>query len=146
MPELRVIRRIWVNEKHEFDDALPRIYDKVFHKEFVDPAWIHNDNFGRTEWETLKKVCQDMYPDEELAFEMMYTLVDVENKAAGINARRGILAKINAAIAQNCYKNEADATQFYSDTMVRKKQSGGKYNENFLDYQPASADFRDEDE
>lgn len=26
--ELQAIRRIWVNDKHEFDDALPKIYEK----------------------------------------------------------------------------------------------------------------------
>ena len=37
MPELMAIRRIWVNDKHEFDDALPRIYERVMGKQFEDP-------------------------------------------------------------------------------------------------------------
>ena len=36
----------------------------------------------------FRKVCKKLYPDEELAFEMMYTLIDVENKTAGINERK----------------------------------------------------------
>lgn len=27
MDELRFIRQIWLDEKHEFDDSLPRIYE-----------------------------------------------------------------------------------------------------------------------
>ena len=34
LDELRIIRRIWVNDKHEFEDSLPRIYKEVFGKEF----------------------------------------------------------------------------------------------------------------
>lgn len=54
IPELRAIRRIWVNEKHEFDDSLPRIYERVIGKSFDDPEWIHNDSFGIEEWEIFK--------------------------------------------------------------------------------------------
>ena len=146
LPELQAIRRIWVNDKHEFDDSLPKIYEKVTGKEFLDPEWIHNENFESEEWKILKNVCEEMYPDEELAFEMMYTLVDIENKAAGVNQRKSILEDINSTIGKTCYKNEEDATKYYSDMMVRKKEHGGKYNEKFLDYEPLGSEFDDDEE
>lgn len=146
MPELRAIRRIWVNDKHEFDDALPRIYERVMIKQFEDSEWIHNENFEYEEWKILQRVCQEMYPDENLAFEMMYTLIDLENKASGVNQRKGILDNINNTISKTFYKDEEDATQFYSDIMRRKKEHGGKYNENFLDYQPRDSEFEDDEE
>lgn len=145
IPELRAIRRIWVNEKHEFDDSLPRIYERVIGKSFDDPEWIHNDSFGLEEWEVLKQVCNELYPEEDLVFEMMYTLIDVENKASDVNQRKDILEDINATICKTFYKNEEDATKFYSDMMVRKKENGGKYNEKFLDYQPLESEFDDEE-
>ena len=45
LPELQAIRRIWVNDKHEFDDSLPEIYESVTGEKFEDPEWIHNENF-----------------------------------------------------------------------------------------------------
>lgn len=144
--ELMAIRRIWVNDKHEFDDALPRIYERVMGKQFEDPKWIHNENFEYEEWEILQRVCQEMYPDEKLAFEMMYTLIDLENKASGVNQRKGILDDINNTISKTFYKDEDDATQFYSDMMSRRKEHGGKYNEKFLDYQPLESEFEDDEE
>ena len=82
-----------------------------------------------------------------VSFEMMYTLIDLEIKAAGINQRKEILESINSTIEKTFYRNEDDATQFYSDMMVRKKAHGGKYNEKFLDYQPLETEFEDgEDE
>ena len=44
------------------------------------------------------------------------------------------------------YKNEEDATQFYSEMMTRKKEHGGKYNEKFLDYKPLESEFDDDEE
>lgn len=146
IPELQAIRRIWVNDKHEFDDSLPKIYEKVIGKEFEDPEWIHYENFEAEEWNILKEVCEEMFPDEELAFEMMYSLVDVENKSSGVNQRKGILDSVNSIIGKTCYKNEEDATQYYTDMMRRKKENGGKYNEKFLDYQPLESEFDEEEE
>lgn len=146
IPELQAIRRIWVNDKHEFDDSLPKIYEKVVGKEFEDPEWIHYENFEAEEWNILKEVCEEMFPDEELAFEMMYSLVDVENKSSGVNQRKGILDSVNSIIGKTCYKNEEDATQYYTDMMRRKKENGGKYNKKFLDYQPLESEFDEEEE
>ena len=146
IPELQAIRRIWVNDKHEFDDSLPKIYEKVVGKEFEDPEWIHYENFEAEEWNILKVVCEEMFPDEELAFEMMYSLVDVESKSSGVNQRKGILDSVNSIIGKTCYKNEEDATQYYTDMMHRKKENGGKYNEKFLDYQPLESEFDEEEE
>lgn len=146
LEELQAIRRIWVNDKHEFDDALPRIYEKVLGKAFIDPTWLHNENFESEEWDILKKVCSEMYPEEELAFEMMYTLIDVENKASGVNQRKNILDDINKTLAKTFYKDETDATEYYSNMMVRKKENGGKYNEKFLDYQPLETEFEDNED
>lgn len=146
IPELQAIRRIWVNDKHEFDDTVPKIYEEVIGKKFVDPEWIHNDNFESEEWKILKEICEISYADEELVFEMMYTLIDIENRSTGLNQRKGILDAIDSTISKTFYKNEEDATKYYSDMMIRKKENGGKYNEKFLDYQPLESEFEDEEE
>ena len=129
--ELREIRRIWVFDKHEFDDSLPEIYKRVIGKDFDDPKWMRSEAFGKTEWDILKNVCQDLYPDEELAFEMMYSLVDTENRASSMKQRKGIIEDLEKAISANFYQNEKDATDYYARKMDRKKDYGGKYNERF---------------
>ncbi|SMC62121.1 DNA phosphorothioation system sulfurtransferase DndC [Papillibacter cinnamivorans] len=134
--ELRSIRRIWVLDKHEFDDTLPRIYESIMDIPFEDPEWIHKNNFGKEEWDILQSVCEKLYSDEELVFEMMYSLIDVENQASGLNQRKGIVDDLEATISRTFYQNEFDATQYYSNKMTRKKEMGGRYNEKFLDYIP----------
>ena len=132
--ELQAIRRIWVKEKHEFDDALPKIYKKVLGKEFEDPTWIPNGSFEKEEWDILKHVCDEMCPEEELAFEMVYSMIDTENAAFGMHQRSSVLDDLQHVISTTFYRDETDALGFYSNTMKRKKGLGGKYNKKFLDY------------
>ena len=122
----------FVLSKHEFDDSLPGIYQDVTGKEFADPEWVGSEAFRKEEWDILREVCADLYPDEELAFEMMYSLVDIENKATSLNQRKGILDELEACITHTFYKNEDDATSYYQNRISRKKDLGGKYNEKFF--------------
>lgn len=133
IPELRIIRRIWVKEKHEFEDTLPRIYEEVFEKEFDDPEWIAPEAFKSDEWEILKSVVNELYPDEELAFEMAYSLIDIENHSNSLNQRKGVTDSLEACIKKTFYKNEEDATEYYLNQIARKKDLGGKYSEKALD-------------
>ena len=131
MEELREIRRIWVFDKHEFDDSLPKIYQEVMGEEFQDPEWIYAEPFGKEEWDILKQTCLDLCPDEELAFEMMYSLIDIENESVRTNQRKGLYEKIESVIKKNFYMNEEDATKYYSDRTYRKKNLGAKHDERF---------------
>ena len=133
IPELQNIRRIWVFDKHEFDDVLPQIYESVMNKPFPDPEWVSSEMFRKTEWDILKSVCDELYHDEELAFEMLYSLIDIENHSNSLNRRKGILNELESCISHHIYKNEEDATKFYSDLIIRKRNLGGKYNQKFLD-------------
>ena len=136
-------------DKHEFDDSLPRIYEKVMGKKFVDSQWIGSETFGHEEWELLKSVCEEYEKNEELLFEMVYTLLDQENYANSVNQRKGILTDLERTIKRTFYKNEDDATEYYSNIINRKLKLGGKYNEKFLEHietTPDEIDTENEDE
>lgn len=132
LSELQVIRRIWVKDKHEFDDSLPRIYKSIIGKDFEDPDWMVSEAFGEEEWELLQETCEELFPDEELAFEMLYSLVDIENRTNGIVKRKGVVDSLQECIRKNFYKDEDDATEYYSDQLTRKRDLGGKYNDKFF--------------
>ena len=128
------IRRIWVRDKHEFDDSLPRIYESVIGKPFDDPEWIASPAFGKDEWDLLKQACDTICPDEELAFEMVYSLIDTENQSNGVNNRKGIVDALENCIKHNFYKNEEDATAYYRMQLERKRNMGGAVNERFFSH------------
>ncbi|MBQ3165688.1 MAG: DNA phosphorothioation system sulfurtransferase DndC [Lachnospiraceae bacterium] len=132
IPELREIRRIWVHNKHEFDDSLPRIYEEIMNEPFDDPEWYGSEAYRLEEWKILKETCEDLFPEEELIFEMMYSLVDIENQSNSLHDRKGISNSLETCIKHTFYQNEEDASNYYTQQLKRKKEMGGKYNEKFF--------------
>ena len=144
--ELQAIRNIWVKDKHEFDDSLPRIYKEVTGSDFEDPDWISSESFRQEEWDTLKKITEELYPDEELAFEMMYSLIDIENNSSNLNKRKDVLEELDKQIGKTFYKNEKDALEYFSKKMNRKKDFGGKYTGKFLEEGKINKDILNDSE
>ncbi len=109
MDELRYIRQIWLDEYHEFDDALPRIYEEVTGKHYDDGLISKNKYFGGPEAALLEKVCRDMYEGEELLPEMQRALLDIEAKAAAISNKRNVINNFEKEIKRSFYRDENDA-------------------------------------
>ena len=105
--ELSEIRRIWLEEKHEFDDSLPRIYQEVTKEVFKDIRIGADEKLlGNDEWETLAEIC-----DDEMQLELMSKLLDTERQFYTKNRRLGIydsLAKCFDTSSRS--KEEAIAT------------------------------------
>lgn len=84
--ELSEIRRIWLEEKHEFDDSLPRIYQEVTGEVFKDiRIGADEKTLGSDEWEILEEICND-----EMHLELMAKLLDTERQFYIKNRRQGI--------------------------------------------------------
>lgn len=125
LDELREIRRIWVNEKHEFDDALPRIYEEVYGAAFPDRTWINSTGLGRSEWDLLAQACAETAPDEELMMELVASLLCVEAVSSSSNTRGKIYEKLESQIKRCGYKNEEDATNVYLARRARVNDMHG---------------------
>jgi len=84
--ELSEIRRIWLEEKHEFDDSLPRIYEDVTGEFFQDsrPS-AERKLLGSDEWTVLEEICDE----DEMHLELMAKLLDTERQYH-TKSRRGI--------------------------------------------------------
>ena len=121
MEELRMIRKLWLDEKREFDDSLPRIYEEVTGKPFIDPAIKTNKYYGKAEWDLLGEVCQELYPDEKLLPEMQARLLDVEAKSSTMIRRRNIKKSIEDEIKYCYYKDEEDAVEM---ARLRRRRIG----------------------
>ncbi|MEM9926900.1 MAG: DNA phosphorothioation system sulfurtransferase DndC [Cyanobacteria bacterium P01_D01_bin.50] len=85
--ELSQIRRIWLEEKHEFDDSLPRIYQEVTSEEFIDPRpGAGYSLLGSDEWEVLEEICEN----DAMHLELMAKLLDTERQYRKKSRRVGI--------------------------------------------------------
>lgn len=111
MKELRFIRQIWLDEKHEFDDSLPRIYEEVTGKKYDDGMISKNKYFGAPEAALLQTVCQELYPDEQLLAEMQRALLDTEAKAAAISNKRNVILNFEKEIKKAFFRDEQEANK-----------------------------------
>ncbi len=87
LEELSEIRRIWLEEKHEFDDSLPRIYKEVTGEEFKDPRpGAERTLLGSDEWAVLEEICEG----DIMHLELMAKLLDTERQYYTKSRRTGI--------------------------------------------------------
>ena len=119
MEELKFIRQLWLDEFHEFDDSLPRIYEEVTGKKYSDGTISKNKYFGATEAELLKEVCAELYPNEQLLAEMQRALLDTEAKAAAISNKRNVILNFEKEIKKAFYRDEEDAESIASTRALR---------------------------
>ncbi len=86
--ELSEIRRIWLEDRHEFDDSLPRIYEEVTGEVFRDLVRHGSDRslLGSDEWNTLEEICGE----DAMHLELMAKLLDTERQFHTKSRRVGI--------------------------------------------------------
>ena len=85
--ELSEIRRIWLEERHEFDDSLPRIYEEVTGEPFRDlRPGAGSSLLGTDEWNVLEEICGD----DSMHLELMAKLLDTERQYHTKSRRVGI--------------------------------------------------------
>lgn len=107
--ELQNIRNIWLNEKHEFEDSLPKIYYDVTGNVYEDDLIVQNRYYSKEEWDLLKLVCKEEFPDEELMLELQSSLLDITAKESTMSRRKNISKVLEKEILKCAYKDEPDA-------------------------------------
>lgn len=104
--ELSEIRRIWLEEKHEFDDSLPRIYQEVTGKPFYDNRLgATNQVLGSDEWSVLEELCE-----EEMHLELMAKLLDTERQYHTKSRRVGIYESLEKCF-ETSSRNKEEAIE-----------------------------------
>lgn len=103
--ELQEIRRIWVIEKHELEDSLPRIYQEVIGQQFPGEKIDESQVLGTEEISLLREICGN----EGLHFELTRELLDVEHRFRTMSRRAGLYEKLEQALRRSFYEDETDA-------------------------------------
>lgn len=109
--ELRLIRQIWLDDFHEFDDSLPGIYESVTGKPYSDGLVSKNKYFGAAESDLLDKICGEIYPEETLLADLQRALLDTEAKATAISNKKNVILNFEKEIKKAFYRDENDAAQ-----------------------------------
>lgn len=102
--ELREIRRIWLQEKHEFDDSLPRIYQECMGVPFAAETAELNA-LGPSEWEVLEEVSGD----DRLDMELVAHLLSTEQQYRTMARRNGIYSALEDVLRNRGYSSREEA-------------------------------------
>lgn len=107
LEELHEIRRIWVVDKHEIEDTLPKVYEDATGKPFPGQRFDDTRTFGASELNILKDICRK----DELHYELIRELLDVEQRFCKMSKRSGLYDALEQAFKRNFYDDEEDAVQ-----------------------------------
>lgn len=107
LAELREIRRLWVVEKHEIEDNLPRIYEEVLGEPFPDGRMDDSLAFGRDEMELLKELCGE----DLLHFQLTRELLDLERQHRSMARRAGLFKALEQSLRRGAYGSAEEATE-----------------------------------
>lgn len=112
--ELQEIRRIWVVDKHEVEDNLPRIYEETTGLPYPGSPLDDNPVFGADEMRLLREACEEVCgtEDDETGFGLARELLDIERRFRSMARRAGLYDTLDKALKKHVFKNEEDATSF----------------------------------
>ncbi len=90
MEELKRIRQLWIDEEHDWEDSVPKIYFDVFGE---DPGWVRDDSaiFSEEDLQLLEKVCME----EDLSADLVAELLDMERQLQGMTRRSDVFSRMD---------------------------------------------------
>ncbi len=120
--ELSEIRRIWLEERHEFDDSLPRIYQEVTGEPFEDPRHGGgNAMLGVDEWHILEELSEG----DPMYLELMTRLLDTERQYKTMSRRTGIYDTLERCFETSSRsQSEAIANAHYQRDLKQAAKEG----------------------
>lgn len=113
LPELREIRRLWVVEKHEIEDSLPRLYEEIVGEPFPDGRMDDSLSFGADEIAVLRELCDG----DALHFQLTRELLDLERQHRSMARRSGLFKALEQSLRRGSYESADEA----KDTALRRR-------------------------
>jgi DNA sulfur modification protein DndC len=106
LEELEEIRRLWVVEKHEFEDRLPAIYVAASGAAYPGAPLDEHLPLGAD----MVAVLREVAGEDQLHFELVRELLDVEQRHRAQARRAGLFDSLEKALRRGFYDDEDDAT------------------------------------
>ncbi|MCP9491213.1 MAG: DNA phosphorothioation system sulfurtransferase DndC [Solirubrobacteraceae bacterium MAG38_C4-C5] len=107
LAELEEIRRIWIIDKHEFEDRLPVIYEETLLAHYPGRDLDTSLPLGRDELELLEDICGE----DRIHYEMVRELLDVERRHRAMVRRAGLFDQLEGALKRGFYSDKDDAIE-----------------------------------
>ncbi|MQS14740.1 DNA phosphorothioation system sulfurtransferase DndC [Streptomyces kaniharaensis] len=133
MAELHEIRQLWVFEKHEVEDSLPRIYKEKTGEDFPGRPLDEHLTLGADEIDLLREACEG----DELLFSTARELLAVERRFRTMTRRSGLFEELEKSVKRGFFQDKEDAHAW----ALKKKQ----LREEIAEYLPLIEDSKDEE-
>uniref|UniRef100_UPI0025F8E0B3 DNA phosphorothioation system sulfurtransferase DndC n=1 Tax=uncultured Thiodictyon sp. TaxID=1846217 RepID=UPI0025F8E0B3 len=105
--ELQEIRRIWVIEKHEMEDSLPRIYRDVTGEEYPGRRLDDTLSLSPEDMDDLRALCGG----DTLHFQLTRELLSITRQQRNSARRVGLNQRIEQALRRHFYDDREDALE-----------------------------------
>ena len=107
LEELEAIRRIWVVEKHEIEDSLPRVYREATGNDYPGRRLDDGAVMGAEEIDVLRALCGE----DELHFQLLRELLAAEKRHKSMLRRAGLFEAFEEAFARSSFSGEEEAVE-----------------------------------
>lgn len=116
--ELREIRRIWIVDKHEMEDTLPKIYEEATGDPYPGETLDDDLVLGAAEMLELKEICGD----DRLHYELSRELLSRTRQQRNSTKRAGLFEQMEKTFSKHFYDSEEDAIGRANRLVDEKRQ------------------------
>jgi DNA sulfur modification protein DndC len=117
--ELERIRAIWVEDKHEIEDLLPRIYEDETGDSYPGEPLDDSQAFRADDVLLLREVIGSTDETQELHFQLVRELLHIEHQYRTLARRHGIYDVLDKALEHGAFENAQEALEF-----AKKREQG----------------------
>lgn len=116
LEELQEIRRIWVVDKHELEDSLPRIYREATGNDYPGRSLDDNLVIGEEEMKVLAELCGD----DRIHYELTRELLSITRQQRTTSRRAGLYERLEKTFTRHFYDDKDDALDRAQRMAVQK--------------------------
>ncbi|WP_298771792.1 DNA phosphorothioation system sulfurtransferase DndC [uncultured Shewanella sp.] len=112
LEELEEIRRIWLEEKHEAEDSVPKIYQQVLKKDYPGKQRAHHPILNLDVLNKLKQHCQEQGDEDGLLYQQMRSVMSIANKHKNQLRRAHLSDELTTSLDKGAFNTLFEAKQF----------------------------------
>lgn len=120
LAELQKIREIWVVDKHEMEDNLPRIYEEALGEPYPDGPLDDGATFSAEDMRLLREAVGG----DPLQFELTRELLGVVRRHRLMGRRAGLYGALEKSLKRGFYKDAEDAARFAASKLELHRAAG----------------------
>ncbi len=112
LEDLEEIRRIWLEDKHEIEDSVPRIYEQAIKQDYPGKKRAHHPILNLDVLDKLKQHCKEQGDEDGLLYQQMRSVMSIANKHRNQLRRANLSDELNKSLDKGAFNTLFEAKQF----------------------------------